>query len=288
MRSVILHIEGGIGKNILATGLLNTIQRKYPEHKIIIVTAHKDVWRNNTQVYKVYGFDNTENLYTEHINQDTIMMLHDPYRAHDYIHGNKHLLEVWCDLYGLDFTITEPKMKFTKLETDMVEMMVLTDPRPIAIIQAFGGAEQRNHKYSWMRDIPPGIAQEIVNRLSETHRVIQVRRPDQIELQGAESLSLGIRELAIALRFADKRILIDSFLQHAAFAQRLRSNVLWIGNDPKVLGYQFHNNILSTPIQTGDIYQSMYHKFDILGNPIQLDQDPNQLFDVEQLMKSLI
>lgn len=287
MKNVILHIEGGIGKNIVGTAIVNAIKYKYPDREILVITAHTDVWRLNKTIKHIYNFNNTENLYRNHITEDTIMMLHEPYRSNDYIHNRKHLIETWCELYDLDPSYAIPELNFTKLEQDMVEMNIKTESRPIAIIQAFGGAEQQTHKYSWMRDIPPRIAQQLVDHVSKTHKVYQVRRHDQIELQGAETLNGSIRDIIIALKFAEKRILIDSFLQHAAFALGLASNVLWIGNEPKTLGYQLHNNIQSNPIKRGDIYQSMYHRYDILGNPIQLDQDPNELFDIENLMKQL-
>jgi len=42
---------------------------------------------------------------------------------------------------------------------------------------------------------------------------------------------------------SDKRVLIDSCLQHAAAALKLPSVVLWNGTSPKVFGYDMHTNI---------------------------------------------
>ncbi len=41
---IILHIEGGIGKNVVATAVVRAISKKYTDRKIIILTAHTDVW----------------------------------------------------------------------------------------------------------------------------------------------------------------------------------------------------------------------------------------------------
>ena len=42
---------------------------------------------------------------------------------------------------------------------------------------------------------------------------------------------------------SQKRVLIDSCLQHAAAAFKLKSTVLWVGTSPTVFGYRLHDNI---------------------------------------------
>jgi hypothetical protein len=34
-------------------------------------------------------------------------------------------------------------------------------------------------KYSWMRDMPLGVAQEVVNHFSNQYKIIHIRRDDQ-------------------------------------------------------------------------------------------------------------
>jgi hypothetical protein len=60
-----------------------------------------------------------------------------------------------------------------------------------------------------MRDIPPHLAQHIVDEFRNEYRIIQVKREDQIGLNGVEYLSMNPRILALSLFLADKRILID-------------------------------------------------------------------------------
>ena len=42
---------------------------------------------------------------------------------------------------------------------------------------------------------------------------------------------------------ADKRLFIDSSLQHAAAALNKKSIVLWVATQPKIFGYDVHHNI---------------------------------------------
>ena len=52
-------------------------------------------------------------------------------------------------------------------------------------------------------------------------------------------------QLFSILARSDKRILIDSCLQHAAAAFKMKSSVIWVGTHPQVFGYKLHNNIVA-------------------------------------------
>ena len=40
---IVWHIEGGLGKNIAATALLNSLKEKHPERKIVIVASYPEI-----------------------------------------------------------------------------------------------------------------------------------------------------------------------------------------------------------------------------------------------------
>lgn len=283
---VIFQIEGGVGKNVVATAVARAISNKYKDRKLIILTAHPDIWFCNPRVYKVLQYGATPYFHQDYIeDKDTILLLQDPYRQEDYIYRRKHLSEVWCDMYKIKFDGEKPELYFTTLEFDFLSTLI-NKTKPIFLIQCSGGAQGQQHKYSWARDIPPVVAQQIVDEMSKTHRVIQIRREDQIGLNNAESLSLNPRQLAMSLLLSDKRLLIDSYMQHAAAAIGLSSTVVWIGNSPKVLGYELHKNITAT-FEKGCQRGCMYEPFDIAGDPIHLATPPNALFSVEQILESL-
>ena len=89
-------------------------------------------------------------------------------------------------------------------------------PKPIMVIQTGGGPMQgQKFSYSWTRDMPIEVAQEIVNRFSQKYHIIQVTRPDGYQLQGVEVVSqlLSNMELFSLLVASEKRVLIDSCLQ---------------------------------------------------------------------------
>ena len=43
---VIWHIEGGLGKNIAATSLVEDLKNKYPDRKLILVVSYPEVFLN--------------------------------------------------------------------------------------------------------------------------------------------------------------------------------------------------------------------------------------------------
>lgn len=283
---LILQIEGGIGKNVVATAVVRAVSKQYPDRKIIILTAHPDIWFCNPRVWKVLEFGKVPYFHQDYIaDKDTILMIQEPYRCQDYIYRKKHLSNIWCDMYGIKWDGEKPEMYFTNLEFDFLSQTI-NKSKPIFMIQPFGGAAQQGHKYSWARDLPPQIAQSIVDEMSKDYRVIQVRRDDQIGLNNCEYLSMNPRQLAMAIMLSDKRLFIDSYMQHAAASLSLPSTVVWIVNSPDVLGYKIHNNIVSN-FNNGEIRNSMYEAHDILGDPINLANIPNDLFDVKKILETL-
>jgi hypothetical protein len=286
-RYAILHIEGGIGKNVMATAVVRAINKEHPDRKIIVLTAHPDIWTNNLRVHKSILFGTAAYFYTDYImDKDTIVFAQEPYRHTDYIYRKKHLTQIWCDLCGVKWDGDLPELYFTKLEQDFCSMMIQKDDRPIFLVNAFGGSPDQAHKYSWARDIPPYLAQEIVREASKTHRVIQIRREDQISLDCTESYTANVRQTMLILTLSDKRLLIDSLMQHAAAALGLKSTVLWSANNPKVFGYELHDNILSS-FEPGEIKNSIYEPYDITGDPAQIATPPSMMFDKGQIMSSL-
>ena len=113
---VVLQIEGGIGKNVIATAVVRAIEKKFnKERKIVIITAYPDIWELNPRVHKVLQFGQITHFYEEFIqNKDTLVMIQDPYRDNDYIFRQKHLAQIWCDMYDIQWDGEQPELYFTQ------------------------------------------------------------------------------------------------------------------------------------------------------------------------------
>ncbi len=89
--------------------------------------------------------------------------------------------------------------------------------------------------------------------------------------------------------FSKKRLLIDSFSQHASAALGVQSVVCWIGNNPDVLGYNTNLNIKPNVEPILDTYHSSYlSDFDISGNPIQYPYDRLKIFDSNEIINNIL
>lgn len=250
---LIWHIEGGLGKNIAATGLCETIKQTYPDRKLILVVSYPEVFLNNPFIDKVYFVGSRPYFYDDYIyNKDVLIFRHEPYHQTGHITKKKHLIENWCDLLGIPYTKQQPQ-----IYVNMVQKMTIGTwkrNRPTMVLQTNGGPlTGQKYGYSWCRDIPYDVALEIFNKYSKDYHIFQVTRPDSQKIPGAEIVdqTMTNMELFAILIEAQKRVLIDSCLQHAAAAFKLPSTVLWVGTSPTVFGYDLHHNVVANPPKGG-------------------------------------
>jgi hypothetical protein len=241
----IFHIDGGVGKNIIATAVVKSIKNQYPEHKLIIITAYPEVFINNPNIYRVYKFGQLPYFYDNYIkDRDSIILRMEPYHSGDYIYDKKHLSEIWCDIFNIPCVDTKPEIYLTSRELTFAQNVLKKDG-PVLLIQPFGGAENQNYSYSWARDLPPNFAQELVNDLKpHFNKIFHIKRENQPELQNTIKITDNFRNLFCYILLADKIIGIDSFVQHAAAALNKKATVGWIANNPIVFGHKIHDNIL--------------------------------------------
>lgn len=245
---VVWHIEGGLGKNVAATALVAPIKKKYPDRKLILVVSYPEVFLNHPDIHRVYRVGMTSYFYDDYINgKDTIVFRHEPYFQSDHIMRKKHLIENWCDLLGIKYEKQPPILYPNLIQRDV--MYNWRRERPTMIIHSNGGPLQQDSIYSWTRDMPYGIVQALVDKYSSRYHIIQVGRHPNHSIPNIEFINqpLTNHELFSMLAVSEKRVLIDSSLQHAAAAMKLKSTVLWIGTSPKNFGYDIHNNVVAKP-----------------------------------------
>lgn len=242
----IFHVEGGLGKHIASTAVANCIKKNYPNRKLIVVCAYPSIFINLPFVDRVYRLGVTPYFYQDFIlDKDSLIFRHEPYFTTDHIHKKLHLIENWCKLYNLNYSGESPSMDFNVRQIQYGKRIWRRE-KPVMVIQTNGGPlNDQPYKYSWTRDIPYDLSLKLFDKFSREYHIIQICRDESQSIPGAESVYSPMEnmELLPLILFSEKRILIDSCLQHASAALGKSSTVLWIGTSPEIFGYPSNDNI---------------------------------------------
>jgi len=234
----IFHIEGGLGKHVAATAVAECIKNNYPDRKLVVVCAYVEAFLNLKFIDRVYRIGMTPYFYNDYIDgKDSLIFKHEPYFTTEHIHKKLPLIENWCKLYNLNYNGEMPSLIFNSKQKQL-GVNKWTRDRPIMVIQTNGGPlVNQPHINSWTRDIPVYLSEILVNHYRNDYHIIQICRSGSVAMQGVEvvSDSMPNMELFSLLLVSQKRVLIDSCLQHAATALGLSSVVLWVGTSPKYL-----------------------------------------------------
>ena len=288
---IIWHIQGGLGKNIAATALCNDLKQQYKDRKLIMVVSYPEAFLSNPVVDRVYALGQSPYFYQDYIEgKDIVLFRHEPYNQTAHVTKKQHLIHNWCDLLGIEYKNQQPVL-FPNYPQRMTTG-IWQRPKPVMVIQTGGGPMQgQKFSYSWTRDMPIEVAQEIINKYSQQYHIIQVTRPDGYQLQGVERIDgvLSNMELFSLLVTSQKRILIDSCLQHAAAALKLQSTVLWVGTSPTVFGYNSHKNIIAKlPKKANQLIGSYLFDYQFENNMHECPyMDVKDMFNIEEIFKSI-
>lgn len=289
MNTIVFGIDGGLGKNVMATAVLKAIKKQYKKANIIVITAYPDVFINNPCVNRTITSNSNFGIYRDFIqNKEAKVFVADPYTTSDYITEKKHLIEIWCDLFGLQYSGETPEIYLSKSEKQYYESFYKLD-KPILAIHPHGGAVNQPLKYSWTRDIPTPIVEQVVEHFKNKYAIVHIKREDQIIYPNTIGALDSFRSIAVLLSLAKKRLLIDSSAMHIASALKLSSVVTWIGTNPKVFGYEMHQNITANPIDKPlNLNHPYYQKLPLFEDISKIPYDDlNNVFDIQTILSVL-
>lgn len=248
----IFHVEGGIGKNIIATNIAKGIKDKYPERNLVIVSPYPEIFLNNPNIYRCYKMGMCPFFYDDFIkNKDSKIFKHEPYNCDSVILRSQSLINAWKGLFNLTIEDSNPELFFNNVEENNVQVLYnkVFQGKPIIALQINGGVplEKNNQiNFNWYRDLPPKQIQKLINEFSNKYTFIQIKHPGQITLNNVTPVdSLSVREVLLLLSKCDGAVCIDSFVQHAMAAFGIKSLVFWIGNSPIVFGHEIHQNVVT-------------------------------------------
>lgn len=283
----IFHIEGGLGKHVCATAVAKCIKNNHTDRDLIIVCAYPEIFLNLPFVSRVYRIGMTPYFYEDYINdKDSLIFKHEPYFTSDHIHKKLPLIQNWCKLFDLNYQGESPELVFN-LRQKQTGINKWKREKPVMVIQTNGGPlNDQPYPYSWTRDIPYDVAEHLVREYSNQYHIIQICRNSANTINGCEVVSeqLTNMELFSLLFMSEKRILIDSCLQHASAAMRLPSTVLWVGTSPETFGYEMHNNIVATIPNTIKLPDSYLFDYNFNGLTHECPLLDTNIFDINDII----
>ena len=288
----IFNVQGGIGKHIAATAVAKCIKNNFPDRELIVVCAWPSPFINLEFVDRVYKEGMTPYFYQDYVlGKDSLLFKHEPYFTTDHIHGNKSLIENWCELYGLEYNGEKPQLVFNLREKQLANVLWQSD-KPILLLQSSGGLYNQpdGPVYKWTRDMPVDMTNKIVEEFRENYNVFQVVKANGLVAEGAIPIAneYSVMELMTILLRSDKRLFIDSSLQHGAAALDLPSTVMWIGTNPKVFGYDIHDNIVANQLPEFKLPDSFIFNYNFDGITHECPyKTEEEMFDVDEIISSV-
>lgn len=290
MQYSVFHIEGGIGKNIVATNIVRNIKKAYPDRYLVVVTPYPEVFIHNPYIYRVYKTGMCPYFYEDYIkDKDTIIFKHEPYNSNDVITRKTNLAKAWCKSLELNYDTNKPDLYFNQIEQQNALLLAQTysNGKPIVAVQINGGlgTTSRHVNFNWFRDLPPQYVQPIINKYKNDFNFVQIRANHQIQLENCTQIDLSLREVFLLLSQCKTALTIDSVTQHVMAAFEKPSLVCWIGNSPIVYGYSMHTNITSNlKFEQGNLesYLDPY-PLQTQGHQCPADYDVNNLFNPQTI-----
>jgi len=272
---VIFIVDGGIGKNIMATVPIRGIRAKYPDKKIVVVCGYPDVFKFNPNVYRVHPFQNTPDFYDNYVaDEQAVVLKAEPYLDNRYVYkqGPLHCSQLWCEMLGVPFDDSKPDLFLNKKELSQAKNFVQSKNRPVLLIQFNGGVPPRPNPQDpkqvvpapkmFARNLPMQTAMHVGQELSEKYHVMVAGAATQPVWEGAERVSYPLRQTFAIVPHVHKLLLIDSMMQHVAAALEKQAVVCWCGTSPDLLGYESHINLRMKECPTPECHRPNSYLWD--------------------------
>ncbi len=290
----LFHVQGGFGKHIAATAVAKCIKNNHPSRELILTAVYTEIYQNLPFVDRVYQMGNTSYYYQTYVeDMDSLIFANEPYFTTDHVNKKLPLIQTWSKMYGLKYKGEMPQITFNHLQKKIAKDFWTSraNGKPIMVIQTNGGLLNEQRPYLWARDMPIALAQKLVDHYEKDYHIFQITKPAGEVLDGVEVIKdpMSNMELVSILLQSEKRIFIDSCMQHAAAALKMPSVVLWNGTSPKVFGWDMHTNIQARKPAKFKLPNSVFFDFDFIGVEAEypyVDED-EEIFDFDKIIEAV-
>ena len=252
VQDLVLHINGGLGKCIMATAVIRSYKKAYPNSKIVVISGYPEVFLHNPDVHKNFPF-NTPYLWQDYYGKPaTKVYAQDPYMTTSWIKNHtKHLIDIWCEELKVPSIQKTPLLYFSGPEADELNSIIKVD-KPLLVVQSTGGSNAASR--SWTRNPPPNEMEEYLLKFKETHYILHLAVPETPVLQNIDQRvdSFDRRKAMCLMYFANEVLGIDSYGLHARAANPnagASTFFLPLAETEQRLAYDLNNVKYLTPVK---------------------------------------
>jgi hypothetical protein len=243
----------------------------------------------------VFPLGNTSYFYSEYIDgKDSLIFGNEPYFTTTHINKTLPLVESWCNLYQIKYNGEQPMVRINPEQKKAIRNFYepMFEGKPFMVLHTNGGLYTNEKPFSWARDMPFDVASKVAKHFKKTHFVMQITRLNSPKIPDVfvRNEQLSNTELIGLLELTDKRLLIDSSLQHGAAAFGLPSTVLWNATSSVIFGHKIHTNIQAKEKPKKSLPGSYLFDYAFDGNEHEMpyeEDDLKDLFNVDQIVASL-
>lgn len=196
--------------------------------------------------------------------------------------------------YGLEYKGEQPVLKINAEQKKAIRNFYEPkfEGKPFLLLHTNGGLFTNERAYSWARDMPFDVASKVAQHFKKSHFIMQLTRPASPKIPDVfiRNEQLSNTELVGLVELTDKRLLIDSSLQHAAAAFGLPSTVLWNATSSVIFGHDLHDNIQAKEKPKKSLPGSVYFDYQFDANEHEFpyeDEDLGELYNIDQIIASL-
>lgn len=245
-------VEGGIGKNIAFTAVIDKLAEKDGE-PIQVFTPYMDVIANNQNVKMGYEGGSIPLTHPEIMKSDNIIYA-EPYKS-NFVFGKQHLIESYCELLNIEYDVDmRPKIysDYTSdIAKDFLKKREITGP--YIMVQFTGGQSPINWQQSPqymnhmpLRNYPHFLANKVVQMLREKYpntAIIDCTLPNEPSYPDTNKFEGPWIVLHELLKNALGFVSIDSMLQHMSTSAGTKGVVMWGSSGWNQFGYPENTNL---------------------------------------------
>ncbi len=235
-------VEGGLGKHIMFSAMINALAKKSKAGVINICSAYPDVFAWNDKVQASFNLDMQRSPQFKELTKE--LVYREPYKSNFQVDGDGHLLKYWAKELGIKW---DPEWTPTNINVQDEAILsrvngLREELGDFIVVQFTGGqapigfnpdSEYQNNHMQLQRNYPYAFAETLVNKIKAEWPGLNVvdfslpnEHPGYSQAGRIELPYVGYSEL---VKHAKAVIGIDSSLLHMASAAGTKGIGIWGG-----------------------------------------------------------